>query len=388
MNILVTGAKGFIGKSLVCALKNIKDGKDTTHAALSVSNVSEYDLDTDPALLDVFCAEADFVFHLAGVNRPRSESEFETVNIGLTDRLLSTLRSHGNFCPVMLASSVQAALDCEYGNSKRKAEEHFFAYAKQSGAKVLVYRFPNVFGKWCRPNYNSAVATFCHNTANGLPVNVHEPDRVQELLYIDDLVEEMLSALCGDEHRLPPNKNGNRYCTVPCTYRVSLGETARLLATFNKRSVPITIPPFARGSFEAKLYSAYLSYLPKERTALALATKCDSRGSFTEIFRPDGGGQLSVNTTKPGETKGQHWHNTKWEIFVVISGQGVIKQRRIGCDDVWETAVSGEEAKAVYILPGYTHSIENTSATVDLVTLIWASEPFDREHPDTFSEPI
>lgn len=399
MNILVTGAKGFVGRNLCENLKNIRDGKNRTRPALCVENVLEYDLDTDPALLDEYCAKADFVFNLAGVNRPKEQSEFMQGNFGFASTLLDTLKKHGNTCPVMLSSSIQATLigrygQSDYGKSKLAGEELFFAYAKETGAPVLVYRFPNLFGKWCRPNYNSAVATFCHNTAHDLPLTVNDPATELELLYIDDLVEEMLDALEGHPHRCdydglaPVFGQEGRYCAAPVTHKVTLGEIVALLDTFKTQPATLLMPEIPAGSFAKKLYSTYLSYLPGEKAAFALKQNTDARGSFTELLKTENCGQFSVNVSLPGITKGQHWHNTKWEFFIVVSGHGLIQQRRVDSDEVLEFEVWGDKPTAVQMLPGYTHNIINLSDSENLVTLMWANEQFDPSHPDTFGLPV
>lgn len=398
MNILVTGAKGFVGKNLCAALGNIRDGKDRTRPALAVDAVFAYDIDTDPALLEDYCAGADFVFNLAGVNRPKDASEFMQGNFGFASVLLETLKKQHNTCPVMLASSIQATLvgryDSDYGRSKKAGEELFFSYAAETGAKVLVYRFPNLFGKWCRPNYNSAVATFCHNTANDLPITVNDRSTELELLYIDDLVCEMLDALENNEHhctfdgiRTAMTETG-KYCAVPTTHKVTLGEIVDLLAQFRQQPETLLMPEIPADSFAKKLYSTYLSYLPPEKVRFPLKMNTDDRGSFTELLKTAGCGQFSVNISKPGITKGQHWHNSKWEFFIVVSGHGRIEERRIGSDEVLRFDVSGEKIEAVHMLPGYTHNIINLSDTEDLVTLMWANEQFDPSHPDTFFEKV
>lgn len=398
MNILVTGAKGFVGKNLCAALGNIRDGKDRARPALAVDAVFAYDIDTDPALLEDYCAGADFVFNLAGVNRPKDASEFMQGNFGFASVLLETLKKQHNTCPVMLASSIQATLvgryDSDYGRSKKAGEELFFSYAAETGAKVLVYRFPNLFGKWCRPNYNSAVATFCHNTANDLPITVNDRSTELELLYIDDLVCEMLDALENNEHhctfdgiRTAMTETG-KYCAVPTTHKVTLGEIADLLAQFRQQPETLLMPEIPADSFAKKLYSTYLSYLPPEKVRFPLKMNTDNRGSFTELLKTAGCGQFSVNISKPGITKGQHWHNSKWEFFIVVSGRGRIEERRIGSDEVLRFDVSGEKIEAVHMLPGYTHNIINLSDTEDLVTLMWANEQFDPSHPDTFFEKV
>ena len=399
MNILVTGAKGFVGRNLCENLKNIRDGKNRTRPALRVESVFEYDLDTDPALLDEYCAKADFVFNLAGVNRPKEQSEFMQGNFGFASTLLDTLKKHANTCPVMLSSSIQATLigrygQSDYGKSKLAGEELFFAYAKETGAPVLVYRFPNLFGKWCRPNYNSAVATFCYNTAHDLPLTVNDPATELELLYIDDLVEEMLDALEGHPHRCdydglaPIFGQDGRYCAAPVTHKVTLGEIVALLDAFKAQPATLLMPEIPAGSFAKKLYSTYLSYLPKEKAAFALKQNTDARGSFTELLKTENCGQFSVNVSLPGITKGQHWHNTKWEFFIVVSGHGLIQQRRVDSDEVLEFEVWGDKPTAVQMLPGYTHNIINLSDSENLVTLMWANELFDPGHPDTFGLPV
>ena len=398
MNILITGAQGFVGKNLTAALRNIAGGKDRTHPALSIGELYLYDLDTDPALLDEYCAKADFVFHLAGVNRPKDPSEFMAGNFGFSSTLLETLKKHGNTCPVVLSSSIQATLigryDSDYGRSKKAGEELFFGYARETGATVYVYRFPNLFGKWCRPNYNSAVATFCNNIANDLPITVSDPAVELELLYIDDLMDEMLCALEGHPHRctfdgiktvLTPDGG---YCAAPVSHRVTLGEIVRLLEAFRDQPKTLTMPEIPYGSFAKKLYSTYLSYLPKEKISFPLKMNCDARGSFTELLRSDKCGQVSVNISKPGITKGQHWHHTKWEFFIVVAGHGLIQLRKIGSDEVLNFEVSGDKIEAVHMLPGYTHNIINLSDTEDLVTVMWANECFDPNKPDTFFEVV
>lgn len=399
MNILVTGAGGFVGKNLCAALMNIKENKDRTRPNITIDEIFEYDLDTPPALLDEYCARADFVFNLAGVNRPKEQGEFMTGNFGFASTLLDTLKKHGNTCPVMLASSIQATRigrykDSDYGKSKLAGEQLFFDYAAETGAEVLVYRFPNLFGKWCRPNYNSAVATFCHNMANDLPITVSDPAIELELLYIDDLVFEMLDALEGGEHRCEfdgliavPCDTG-RFCAVPATYRVTLGEIVTLLESFKAQPQTLVMPEIPAGSFAKKLYSTYLSYLPPQKIAFPLKMNVDARGSFTELMKTTSCGQFSVNISKPGITKGQHWHHSKWELFVIVSGHGLIQERRIGGDEVLSFEASGERLEAIHMLPGYTHSIINLSDTEPLVTFMWANEPFDPDHPDTFGESV
>ena len=397
MNILITGAKGFAGRNLVENLKTIRDGKNRT-TDLTIGEIFEYDLDTDSALLAEYCARADFVFNLAGVNRPKNTEEFMEGNFGFASTLLDTLKSCCNTCPVMLSSSIQATLigryDSDYGRSKKAGEDLFFAYGAETGAKVLVYRFPNLFGKWCRPNYNSAVATFCNNIANDLPIMVNDPAVQLELLYIDDLVEEMLCALAGREHRCEFDGidtvlcDDGRYCAAPVTHKVILGEIVELLHAFHNQPKTLFMPEIPAGSFAKKLYSTYLSYLPKEKVSFPLKMNVDDRGSFTELLKTANCGQFSVNISKPGITKGQHWHNTKWEFFIVVSGKALIQQRKIGTDEVLEFRVSGEKIEAVHMLPGYTHNIINLSETDDLVTLMWANEAFDPNKPDTFFEKV
>ena len=398
MNILITGAKGFVGRNLVENLKNIRDGKNRARR-IGVDQIFEYDLDTDPALLEGFCREADFVFHLAGVNRPKENEEFMAGNFGFSDTLLNTLEKCENPCPVMLSSSIQASLmgrygQSDYGKSKLAGEERFFQYGEKTGAQVLVYRFPNLFGKWCRPNYNSVVATFCHNIARDLPIQVNDRQAQLELLYIDDLVDGMLDALEGKQQRCDyegvtpvPNAAG-KYCYVPVTHPVTLGQIADLLERFRAQPKSLVMPQLPEGSFEKKLYSTYLSYLPQEKVCFPLKMNRDDRGSFTELLKTESCGQFSVNISKPGVTKGEHWHNSKWEFFIVVSGQALIRQRRIGTDEVLEFRVSGEEIQAVHMLPGYTHNIINLSETQDLVTVMWANEPFDPNRPDTYFETV
>lgn len=398
MNILITGAKGFVGKNLTAALKAIRDGKDRTRPALSVEDILEYDLDTDPVLLKEYCAKADFVFHLAGVNRPKDPAEFMAGNFGFSSTLLETLKACGNTCPVVLSSSIQATLigryDGDYGRSKKAGEDLFFDYARETGAAVLVYRFPNLFGKWCRPNYNSAVATFCNNIANDLPITVNDPAVTLELLYIDDLVCEMLDALEGKPHRCEFEgintvlTEEGRYCAAPVSHKVTLGEIVTLLESFRDQPATLLMPSIPSGSFAKKLYSTYLSYLPPEKVSFTPKMNVDARGSFTELLRTADCGQVSVNISKPGITKGQHWHHTKWEFFIVVSGHGLIQERRLDSDEVLEFEVSGDEIRVIHMLPGYTHNIINLSDTQDLVTVMWANEPFDPAHPDTFFEPV
>ena len=398
MRILITGANGFVGKNLCASLESIRSGKDRTRPELNVDELYRYDIDTDPALLDEYCAKADFVFHLAGVNRPTDPADFMRGNFGFTSELLETLKKHGNKCPVMISSSIQATCigryDSDYGRSKKAGEELVFAYGEETGAKVLVYRFPNLFGKWCRPNYNSAVATFCHNIANNLPITVSDPAVRLELLYIDDLVCEMLDALEGREHRCRFDGidtllcEDGAYCAVPVTHKVTLGEIVELLEGFRAQAETLVMPEIPYGSFAKKLYSTYLSYLPKEKVSFPLKMNEDARGSFTELLKTEKCGQFSVNISKPGITKGQHWHHTKWEFFIVVSGHGLIQMRRIGSDEILEFEVSGDKIEAVHMLPGYTHNIINLSETENLVTLMWANEQFDPAHPDTFWEEV
>ncbi len=386
MNILVTGAGGFVGKNLVATLENIRDGKDRTRPLDSDINIFSYDLDTDPALLDAFCRDADFVFHLAGVNRPEKEEDFMRGNFGFTSVLLDTLKKYRNPAPVMISSSIQARLDNPYGNSKRAGEDLVFSYGKETGAKVLVYRFPNLFGKWCRPNYNSVIATFCYNLSRDLPIRVSDPSVTLELVYIDDLIDEMIRALCGQEHTT--EEDGRIYGTVPVTHRVTLGEITTLLTSFTEQPKTLMMPKIPSGSFAKKLYSTYLSYLPPEKVAFPLKMNTDARGSFTELLRTADAGQFSVNVSKPSITKGEHWHHSKWEFFIVVSGHALIEERKIGSDEVLRFEVSGEKIEAVHMLPGYTHNIVNLSDTEDLVTLMWANEPFDPAHPDTYAQRV
>lgn len=449
MRILVTGAKGFVGQNLCANLKNIKNGYDRTRPNLKIDEIYEYDLDSTPEQLDEWCREADFVFNLAGVNRPKDQSEFMKGNFGFASTLLDTLKKHHNTCPIMLSSSQQASLtgrfgDSEYGRSKKAGEELFFEYSKETGAKVLVYRFPNLFGKWCRPNYNSAVATFCNNIANDLPIKVNDPSVELELLYIDDLVNEIMNALEGKEHHclfnglevIPvegssvvgrqssetswssetenrrPKTEDHIYCYCPVTHKATLGEIVDLLHTFAKNEPSVisrqsseaestedrrpktedreapTIPEIPNGSFAKKLYSTYLSYLPKEKVAIPLKMNIDARGSFTELLKTEKCGQVSVNISKPGITKGEHWHNTKWEFFIVVSGHALIQERKIGTEEMLEFEVSGDKIEAVHMLPGYTHNIINLSKTENLVTVMWANEQFDSNHPDTYHEVV
>lgn len=397
MKILVTGAKGFVGQNLCASLYNIKEGKDRTRPNLQIDEVYEYDIDSTPEELDAYCRDCDFVFNLAGVNRPQTPEEFMQGNFGFASQLLDTLKRHGNRCPVMLSSSQQASLagrfgNSEYGRSKKAGEELFLQYQTDTEAPVLIYRFPNLFGKWCRPNYNSAVATFCHNIARDLPIQVNDPTVKLELLYIDDLVAEMLNNLEGKTRRCEfdglsviPDDEG-RYCYVPVTHEVTLGHIVDLLHQFSNQPHTLTIPDQPTGSFEKKLYATYLSYLPKDKVAFPLKMNVDARGSFTELIHTTHAGQVSINISKPGITKGQHWHHTKWEQFIVVKGHGLIQMRRIGSDEVLNFEVSGDHIEAVHMLPGYTHNIINLSKTEDLVTIMYCNEVFDPQHPDTFFE--
>ncbi|MBR2870273.1 MAG: NAD-dependent epimerase/dehydratase family protein [Clostridia bacterium] len=398
MKILITGAKGFVGKNLTEALQAIADGRDKTHPDLKIEQLYLYDIDGTEELLNEACEKADFVFNLAGVNRPQNPEEFMQGNFGFASKLLDKLKEYGNTCPIMLSSSIQATLigryDGEYGRSKKAGEELFFEYQKQTGAPVLVYRFPNLFGKWCRPNYNSAVATFCNNIANDLPITVNDPSVQLELLYIDDLVEEMILALEGKAHRCEFDgidtvlKEDGRYYAVPTTHKVTLGEIVELLQSFNNYNKSLVMTEIPLGSFAKKLYSTFLSYLPKEKVCIDLKMNEDNRGSFTELLKTQKCGQVSVNISKPGITKGNHWHNTKWEFFIVVSGKGLIQQRKIGSDEVLNFEVSGDKIQAIYMLPGYTHNIINLSDTENLVTIMWANEQFDPTKPDTYFEVV
>ena len=398
MNILITGANGFFGRNLVENLKNIRDGKNRTHPELKIDKIYEYDINNTEEELDKFCSDCDFVFNLAGVNRPKEQVEFMQGNFGFASMLLKTLKKHYNACPVMLSSSIQATLigryDSEYGRSKRAGEDLFFNYANETGANVLVYRFTNMFGKWCRPNYNSAVATFCNNIANDLPIQINDRATELELVYIDDLVDEMICALGGKSHRCdydgltPVPSDIGRFCYVPVTHKVTLGEIVDLLYKFHDQPQTLLVPEISKGSFEKKLYSTFLSYLPKEKIAFPLKMNTDARGSFTELLKTENCGQFSVNILKPGITKGQHWHNTKWEFFIVVSGHGLIRERKIGTDEAVEFEVSGDKIEAVHMLPGYTHNIINLSETENLVTVMWANEQFDPGRPDTFGEKV
>ncbi|MDU5808300.1 MAG: NAD-dependent epimerase/dehydratase family protein [Finegoldia magna] len=399
MKILVTGSKGFVGKNLVESLKNIKDNKDRTHPKLKIDEIYEFDINSSKEELNEFCSDCDFVFNLAGVNRPKNDDEFIKGNYGFASELLNTLQKYKNNCPVMLSSSIQASLigryeDSEYGKSKLMGEELFFDYGMKNNTDVYVYRFPNLFGKWCKPNYNSVIATFCYNIANDLDIKVNDVNTKLELLYIDDLVDEMISLLEGNGHKcnfegvdIVPNEEG-RYYYVPTTHVITLGEIVELLNKFNSQPSTLIMPEIPSNSFEKKLYSTYLSYLPKDKISFQLKMNVDDRGSFTELLKTENTGQFSVNITKPGITKGEHWHNTKWEFFIVVSGHGLIQERKIGSDDVIEFEVSGEKIEAVHMLPGYTHNIINLSDSEDLVTFMWANEMFDPDHPDTFFEKV
>ena len=407
MKILVTGAKGFVGKNLVAQLKNIQEGKAKCYGDLTISAIYEYDIDSSLDELDAYCRDCDFVFNLAGVNRPQNPDEFMQGNFGFASTLLDTLKKHHNTCPVMISSSIQATLagrfgTSEYGKSKKAGEELMFQYGEETDAKVLVYRFPNLFGKWCRPNYNSAVATFCNNIANDLPVQMNDRSVEMELLYIDDLVDEMIAALKGQEHRcdydgievIPychserSEESRGRYCYCPITHKITLGEIVDLIYSFANQPTTQLIPEIPFNSFAKKLYSTYLSYLPKEKVSFPLKMNVDARGSFTELLRSEKCGQISINISKPGITKGQHWHHTKWEFFIVVAGHGLIQERKIGSDEVIEFEVSGDKIEAIHMLPGYTHNIINLSDTEDLVTVMWANESFDPNKPDTYFEPV
>ena len=399
MKILVTGSCGFVGKNLVCALRNIKDGKDRTHPDLTVDDIFEYDISSSEEELDEYCKNADFVFHFAGVNRPQNTEEFMKGNCKFAEVVLDKLAEYENKCPVVYASSIQATLvgryaDGEYGKSKKAGEDLLFSYSEKTSAPVFVYRFPNLFGKWCRPNYNSAVATFCYNTANGLPITVNDRQTMLELLYIDDLVLSMINALDGKVERcefdgvntvLTPR---GKFCTVPVSHKATLGEIADLLEGFSRQPSTLVMPEIPDGSFAKKLYSTYLSYLPKEKVSFPLKMNKDTRGSFTELLKTEKCGQFSVNISNPGITKGEHWHNTKWEFFIVVSGHGLIRQRRVGDGEILDFEVSGDKIEAIHMLPGYTHNIINLSQTEPLITLMWANEQFDPARPDTFFEPV
>lgn len=415
MKILVTGANGFVGKNLVAQLKNVQEGKAKCYGDLTIAKIYEYDIESTQDELEAYCRDCDFVFNLAGVNRPQNQEEFMQGNFGFASTLLDTLKKHSNTCPVMISSSIQATLagrfgTSEYGKSKKAGEELMFQYGEETGAKVLVYRFPNLFGKWCRPNYNSAVATFCHNIAHNLPIQVNDRCVEMELLYIDDLVDEMIAALKGQEHRCDYNgidvvpyshdeqckESLGRYCYCPITHKITLGEIVDLIYSFAEQPVTQLIPEIPYNSFAKKLYSTYLSYLPKEKVAFPLKMNIDARGSFTELLRSEKCGQVSINISKPGITKGQHWHNTKWEFFIVVSGRGLIQMRPVNsaqssdidAQGILEFEVSGDKIEAVHMLPGYTHNIINLSDTEDLVTVMWANESFDPNKPDTYFEPV
>lgn len=399
MKILVTGAKGFVGKNLCAQLNNIKDGKARNYGELTIEEVYQYDIDSKPEELDVYCSACDFVFNLAGVNRPQNQEEFMQGNFGFASTLLDTLKKHGNTCPVMLSSSQQASLtgrfgNSEYGRSKKAGEDLFLDYGRETGAKVLVYRFPNLYGKWCRPNYNSAVATFCNNIANDLPITVNDPSVELELLYIDDLVEEMIAALKGAEHHCEfdglevlSQENG-RYCYCPVTHKATLGHIVELLHQFADMPKTLMIPEIPAEGFAKRLYSTFLSYLPKEKAVFDLKMNVDQRGSFTELVHTLKCGQVSINISKPGITKGQHWHHTKWEQFIVVSGHGLIQLRKEGTDEVLNYEVSGDRIQSVIMLPGYTHNIINLSDTDDLVTVMYCNEIFDPSKPDTYFDPV
>lgn len=399
MKILVTGAKGFVGKNLCANLRNIQEGKDKTHPDLKIDEVYEYDIDSVPEQLSEYCQKADFVYNLAGVNRPQNQAEFMQGNFGFASTLLETLKKHKNTCPVMLSSSQQASLtgrfgNSEYGRSKKAGEDLFLEYGKETGARMLIYRFPNLFGKWCRPNYNSAVATFCNAFANDLPYTVNDPSVELELLYIDDLVDEMIACLKGEEHHCEfngldvlPQADG-KYCYVPTTHKATLGEIVELLKSFAEQPKTLMVPEIPEGSFAKKLYSTYLSYLPKEKVAFPLKMNVDDRGSFTELIHTLKSGQVSINISKPGITKGQHWHNTKWEFFIVVAGHGLIQERKLGTDEVIEFEVSGDNIQCIHMLPGYTHNIINLSETENLVTVMYCNEIFNPNKPDTFFEKV
>ena len=401
MRILVTGAKGFVGKNLCAAFNNIKDGKDKTRPNLHIDEIFEYDIDSSFEQLQTYCQKADFVFNLAGVNRPKEQSEFMEGNFGFASILLNYLKKYNNKCPIMLSSSQQASLtgrfgNSEYGRSKKAGEDLFLQYQEETGSKVLIYRFPNLFGKWCRPNYNSAVATFCNNIANDLPIQVNDPKVELELLYIDDLVQEMLDALEGKEHRCEFNGlevvveslSQGRYCYCPTTHKVTLGKIVDLLHEFAEQPKTLMIPEIPENSFEKKLYSTYLSYLPKEKIAFPLKMNVDNRGSFTELLHTLNNGQVSINISKPGITKGQHWHHTKWEFFIVVAGHGLIQERKIGSDEIIEFEVDGNNIQCIHMLPGYTHNIINLSNSENLVTVMYCNEIFNPNNPDTFYETV
>ncbi len=399
MKILVTGAKGFVGKNLCAALRNVAEGKDKSRGIDSDITIYEFDVDTEKCLLEEYCKDADFVFNLAGVNRPENTEDFMNGNFGFASELLENLKKYNNKCPVMLSSSLQATLvgryaEGDYGKSKKAGEDLFFKYSEDTGATVYVYRFPNLFGKWCRPNYNSAVATFCNNIANDLPIQVNDRAIELQLLYIDDLVDEMFNILKGEAHRCEyegletVDKEDGKFCYCPIIHKVTLGEIVDLLESFKNQPSTLIVPEIPYNSFAKKLYSTFLSYLPKEKVSFSLKMNVDPRGSFTELLKTEKCGQVSVNISKPGITKGQHWHNTKWEFFIVVSGKGLIQQRKIGSDEVLNFEVSGEKIEAVHMLPGYTHNIINLSDTEDLVTVMWANEQFDPNKPDTFFEVV
>lgn len=399
MNILVTGAKGFAGRNLIENLKNFRDGKNKTRPNIKIDEIYEYDIDSTPMQLDEYCSKADFVFNLAGVNRPTDPADFKKGNRDFAETLLDTLKKHNSKAPVMVSSSIQATLagrfgTSEYGLSKKAGEELFFTYGEETGNRVMVYRFPNLVGKWVRPNYNSAVGTFCNNIANDLPITVNDPSVELEMLFIEDLVEEMFDAIEGKEHHCEFDgvnaimQDNGRYCYAPVTHKATLGRIVELLNIFHDQPKTLVMPEIPNGSFEKKLYSMYLSYLPKEKTIFDLKMNCDDRGSFTELLKTANCGQFSVNISKPGITKGQHWHNSKWEFFIVVAGHGLIQERKIGTDEVIEFEVSGDKIQAVHMLPGYTHNIINLSETENLVTVMWANEQFDPKHPDTFFEKV
>ena len=398
MKILITGAKGFVGKNLAESLKNVRDGKDRTRK-ITIEEIYEYDLDSSLEDLENYTKECDFVFHLAGVNRSDDDEEFMRGNFGFTSLLLDRLKKYENRCPIMISSSIQATLEgryanSEYGKSKLAGEQLIFSYGKDTGAKILVYRFPNLFGKWCRPNYNSVIATFCNNIANDLPIHINDRNTELELLYIDDLISEMLDALEGKEHHC--NYSGTeaisapngKYCYCPVTHKQTLGSIADSLYQFSKQPETLLMPEIPEASFEKKLYSTYLSYLPKQKVSFSLKMNIDERGSFTELLKTDKCGQFSVNISKPGITKGEHWHHSKWEFFIVVSGHGLIQERKIGTEEIIEFEVSGDKIEAVHMLPGYTHNIINLSDTQDLVTVMWANEQFDSKKPDTYFEKV
>lgn len=399
MKVLVTGSAGFLGKNLVESLKNLKNNKDRTRPELSIEEVYEFDKDTDSSLLDEYCKECDFVFNLAGVNRPKDNKEFMEGNFGFASTLLDTLKKYNNKCPVMLSSSIQATLigryaESDYGKSKLEGEKLFFNYAKENNSKVLVYRFVNLFGKWCRPNYNSVIATWCYNYANDLDIQVNDSTVELELCYVDDVVKELIDALEGKEHHCHfdgvdavEDKKGD-YCYVPTTHKVTLGRIVEILDSFKEQRNTLVMPEIPNNSFEKKLYSTFLSYLPKEKAKFELKMNVDDRGSFTELLKTNNCGQFSVNISKPGITKGQHWHHSKWEFFMVVKGHALIQERKIGTDEVMEFDVSGDKIEAVHMLPGYTHNIINLSDTEDLITVMWANEIFDSNHPDTFGEEV